>query len=147
MNKIEELQKRFQEEMEKLIENDPELQKIIRDEEERIHKEDSKRTIMNILKELRESDETIRKIFLNGSCYKLCKILKVIYPTSSALYSIQEGHWITRIGNEYYDINGRLKKEYVMEKSYEEHPEYEVSADIPTHTNNIGTSYNKYAEI
>lgn len=147
MNKIQELQNKFQKEIEEIIEDDPELQKVVRDEEEKIHKEQERKKVLELLQEIRGADETIQKIFLNGSCYKLCRILKAVYPSSKALYSHRDGHWITQIENEYYDINGRLKKEYIIEKSYEEHLEYEVSANIPTYTSNIGTSYNKYAEI
>lgn len=100
--------------------------------------------VTNFLKQLRESDELMIKIFNNGSCYKLTKILKSLYPTAEALYSREDGHWITRIDDSYYDIGGRVSKEYVSDKDYKYLPQFEASADIPTYSNNVGVVYSKY---
>lgn len=103
--------------------------------------------ILSFLKELRESDESITKIYLEGSCFKLFKILKSIYSEAKALYSTKDGHWITEINGYYYDINGRIAQEYVQEKNYETtNNTNETSASIHTYSNQMGTSYNKYEE-
>lgn len=109
--------------------------------------EETKKQIINFLRELKASDETIVKIYTYGSCFRLYKMLKVLYPQAQALYSHSDGHWITKIDKYYYDINGRISEKYVKEKDYILEPESESSAYIPTHTNNIGTHYNKYDEI
>lgn len=100
--------------------------------------------IKNFIKQLRESDELVIKIFNNGSCYKLTKILKSIYPEAKALYSREDGHWLTKIENRYYDIGGEVNEDYVVEKGYEYLPQFEASADIPTYSSNVGVSYSKY---
>lgn len=121
----------------------PKLQEYVRE----VIKENEKKKILNFLRELKASDETIARIFLKGSCFRLYKILKVIYPQAQALYSHSDGHWIVKIDEYYYDINGKISEKYVEDQEYKTEPESEISAYIPTHTNNIGTYYNKYDEL
>lgn len=110
-------------------------------------RQERKEQILQFLRELKASDEKIIKIYMYGSCFRLYKILKVLYPQAQALYSHSDGHWITKIDNYYYDINGKISEKYVEEKGYTVEPESEASAYIPTYSNAIGTHYNKYDEL
>jgi hypothetical protein len=100
--------------------------------------------ILDLLKELKSADDLIPKIFLNGSCYRLYKILKVIEPTAEAYYSHKEGHWITKIKDNYYDINGMINPKYIENKSYSLEIGSEASAYVHTYSNNLSTVYTKY---
>lgn len=148
MNKIQELHEKFEKTVQDLIDSDPALQEHLEKEKEKYALEERRKKILDFLRELRSADEKIPKIFTEGSCFRLCKILKVIHPNAIALYSHREGHWVTEIEGEYYDIHGRINKGYISDKCYEKtSEEVQTSAYIHTHSNNIGTSYNKYAEI
>lgn len=61
---------------------------------------------------IRESDEYMEMIFMNGGCYDFYKLLKTVYPRSKAymvkLESLDYNHIITKIGKKYYDINGKF---------------------------------------
>lgn len=147
-NKIQELYQNFEKTVRDLIESDPSLQEHIRREEEQYLIEEKIKMILDFLRELRSADEKIPKIFTDGSCFRLFKILKVIYPDAIPLYSHRDGHWVTEINGQYYDIHGRINEQYIEDKCYEKTSEgTQVSAYIHTQSNNIGTSYSKYAEI
>jgi hypothetical protein len=104
----------------------------------------NKETILEFLKELKYSYKDMDKVFLEGSCYRLYKILKVVFPTAQALYSIPEGHWITEIDGNFYDINGELSKFFVEHKKFEKQDVItEASAYIPTYEGQA-CSYSKY---
>lgn len=103
--------------------------------------------ILKFLQELKSADSTIPRIFLEGSCFRLYRILEVFYPEAEPLYSDMDGHWITKIDGEYYDINGRLSPKYVEDKEYCFRSEVnKASAYVHTHSNNLGTPYEKYTE-
>lgn len=67
-----------------------------------------------LIRSIRNSDEYIKLIFMNGGCYNFYKLLKMIYPSSVPykvkLYKSSESfdHIITKIGDKYYDINGEI---------------------------------------
>lgn len=65
-----------------------------------------------LIKNLRKSDEYIETIFMQGSCYKFHLFLKSIYPNAIPYLHLDGDHIVSRIGNNYYDIKGRLKKEH-----------------------------------
>lgn len=79
----------------------------------------NKETVLEFLKELKYSYKDMDRVFLEGSCYRLYKILKVVFPMAKALYSDEEGHWITEIDGDYFDINGELSKFFVNHKKFE----------------------------
>ena len=112
------------------------------------NKKNTNLQVINFLKELKHSDALIPKIFLNGSCFRLYKILKTIWPEAEAHYSEAEGgHWITKIKDNYYDINGIINPKYVKDKSYSQFgEEVEQSAYVHTHSNNLTTIYTKYIQ-
>lgn len=66
---------------------------------------------MNILKfinELRDSDEYIKHIYMEGSCYKFYILLSKMYKSTIPYISIKKDHIITRYKDRYYDINGEV---------------------------------------
>ena len=78
--------------------------------------------IDKFLKELRDSADIQFKIFTEGSCFRLYKILKIIFPDAKPYWSDLDNHCITKIKNEYYDIGGIIKKSYIENRSYYEVP-------------------------
>ena len=70
------------------------------------------------LKELRDSADAQYKIFTEGSCFRLYKILKIIYPNAVAYWSDRDGHCVTKIDKSYYDIGGKLNSKYVDSQYY-----------------------------
>lgn len=76
--------------------------------------------ITNIIKILRESYPTIETIYKEGSCYYLYLLLKEIFPEAEPYYD--QNHVITKIGENYYDITGRVEKgrHILMEQKYQQ---------------------------
>ena len=74
--------------------------------------------ILEFLKELKYSYHLNAKIYTEGSCFRLYKMLKAIYPQAIPLYSEKDLHWITEIDGKYYDINGELSQDYLEFKEY-----------------------------
>lgn len=70
------------------------------------------------LKELRDSADIQQHIFTRGSCFRLYMILKTIFPKAVAYWSDLDSHCITKIGDEFYDIGGVIKEEYITSSSY-----------------------------
>lgn len=101
--------------------------------------------ILNLLKEIKYSYYLNEKVYTEGGCFRLCCILAAISKKAKPYYSEIDGHWITKIKDSYYDINGRIKKSYVKEKQYKHITDKSIlnSAYIPTYQGQT-TSYNKY---
>lgn len=63
---------------------------------------------------LRESDDYIRAIFMNGGCWQFHKFLKLLYPKAEPFkVAIAErnafDHIVTKIGRRFYDITGMVE--------------------------------------
>jgi len=74
--------------------------------------------IINLLKELRSSADIQYIIFTQGSCFRLYKILKLIFPQAKAYWSDLDDHCVTKIDGKYYDIGGEIKESYIKTRSY-----------------------------
>lgn len=74
--------------------------------------------IEDFLKELRESADIQYKIFTEGSCFRLYRILKTIYPEAKPYWSDLDNHCITKINGKFYDIGGEVKKSHVKDRGY-----------------------------
>jgi hypothetical protein len=64
---------------------------------------------------LRNSDNYIKTIYLNGGCYQFHLILKTLYPKAVPYVvgyrpNSRMDHVITKIDNKYYDITGEVDK-------------------------------------
>jgi len=101
--------------------------------------------ILDFLKELKYSYHLNDKIYTEGSCFRLYKIIKSVYPNARPCYSQNDGHWITEIDGIHYDINGEISKEYVESKSYFIITDEVTlaSAYVPTYKRQC-SSYKKY---
>ena len=75
----------------------------------------------------------MERIFTDGSCFRLCKILASVCTGAEFYYSQKDGHWITKYNDRFYDINGELDQEYVVFKQYEHIVDYRTlaSAYVP----------------
>ena len=101
--------------------------------------------ILDFLRELKASHNSIADILMEGSCFRLCRMLKLMDLAAEFYYSEIDGHWITCIDGRFYDINGELDKRYVEERGYR-HVEDKVtleSAYVPTYKGQ-SCSYSKY---
>lgn len=105
-----------------------------------------KKKVLKILKELKESDNSISFIYTNGSCFRLYVIFKKIYKKTKPLYSDMDGHWIFKIKNNFFDINGEIDIKYIKSKKYKIIKDRNTlkSAYIPTCNNKLTVSYEKY---
>jgi len=60
--------------------------------------------LLEIIKILKHSHVTIKKIFSDGACYEFYRFLKLLYPNAEAWYD--GNHVYTKIDDTFYDING-----------------------------------------
>lgn len=72
-----------------------------------------KERIENFLSALRDSYEEMFLIFTEGSCFKLFLMLKAIFPEAEAYWSEKDGHCVTRIDSNFYDIGGVCNSNYI----------------------------------
>ena len=82
--------------------------------------------VEKFLKELRESADIQYKIFTQGSCFRLYLILKILYPNAIAYWSDRDNHCLISIDDTYYDIGGKINKDYVESLSYYRIPERQL---------------------
>jgi hypothetical protein len=80
-----------------------------------------------LLKELRDSAEIQLNIFTQGSCFRLYRILKLIYPSAVAYWSDRESHCITKIGAHFYDIGGEINASHLQQEGYYPIPEDQMN--------------------
>ncbi len=71
----------------------------------------------DIIKTIRESFIGAEEVYTCGSCVMLFRILKSIFPKALPYWSKEARHCITKIGNSYYDIRGKVKytKDYKLD--------------------------------
>lgn len=62
--------------------------------------------IENIISAIRELHPELKDICLNGSCMNFHVILRRIYQNAEPYFNID--HIITKIGDSYYDITGKV---------------------------------------
>lgn len=74
--------------------------------------------ILQFITTLRESSDLIWDVFMNGSCFRLFELLKLIHPEAEAYWSDRDDHCITKIGGRYYDIGGRVHPDVIDSQGY-----------------------------
>jgi len=104
------------------------------------------KNIIKFLKELKHSYHKNELIYTEGSCFRLYSILKTVFEDALPYYSTLDGHWIIKIDGRYYDINGEIWLEYIINKEYTliEDEITLTSAYIPTYKRQC-SSYSKYS--
>lgn len=63
-----------------------------------------------LIKEIREAAPYMETVFSRGSCWKLHKILKMVFPDAEPYYlkDLTTCHVITKIKGHFYDIAGKV---------------------------------------
>ena len=67
-----------------------------------------------IINALRETDRYIYYIFMRGGCYKFHLFLKTIFPDSEPYICQKKDHIITKIGDNFYDIRGKVSRQFEL---------------------------------
>lgn len=60
------------------------------------------------IEELRSHRKDSVVAYTEGDCYKLYKLLKLVWPEAEAWYDFVKGHVLTQIGQTFYDIKGEV---------------------------------------
>jgi hypothetical protein len=66
--------------------------------------------IIEFIKTIRESFGGSIAVYTMGNCYQFYEILKVVFPSAVAYET--GGHVYTKIGDNFYDIRGKLNEDY-----------------------------------
>lgn len=100
---------------------------------------------IEFLKELKYSYFENDRVYTEGSCFRLFKIIKAVEKNANPYYSHLDGHWIIEIKDRFYDINGEISGEYVQAKEYAliEDQKMLSSAYVPTYKGQCA-GYGKY---
>ncbi len=66
--------------------------------------------VMEFINNFKEGFDSkgLEQVFTNGNCYHFALILKELFM-GIIYYNLDEGHFITRIDDKYYDITGEVK--------------------------------------
>jgi len=65
-----------------------------------------------LIDSLRNSDEYIRHIFMEGSCYKFFLFLKAIYPFAEPYIHQDKDHIVAKIYGKLFDIRGIIEDKF-----------------------------------
>ena len=66
------------------------------------------RKVKSFIKEFSDFGKQVKKCFTNGNCYYFAEILKTRF-NGEIMYAPIENHFICKIDNNVYDINGEYK--------------------------------------
>lgn len=104
-----------------------------------------KQSIKLFLQELKSSYHLNEMVYTQGSCFRLYSILVSLLPEIKPWYSHLDDHWILEFEDSFYDINGEISKQFVINKKYELITDSITlsSAKIPTYERQC-SSYSKY---
>lgn len=72
--------------------------------------EETPENILEFIKTIRSSFGASIAVYTQGNCYQFYEIFKVVFPESEAYES--GGHVYTKIGDNFYDIRGKLNEDY-----------------------------------
>lgn len=103
--------------------------------------------ILNFLKELKYSYKKNEEIYTQGSSFRLWKMLNILFD-AEPYYSQSDVHWISKINNKFYDINGEITENYVKSNKYLKITEKTIleSAYVQTHKKQTKPQHNKYSK-
>ena len=71
--------------------------------------------IENFIYNFRKFGRDIERCFMEGNCYYFFEILKTKFPETIPYYSSKYSHVVSRIGDNYYDIRGKLSQKTVKD--------------------------------
>ena len=72
--------------------------------------EETTENILKFIEIVRTSFGAAIAVYTMGNCYQFYEILKVVFPGAVAYES--GGHVYTKIGDNFYDIRGKLNEDY-----------------------------------
>ena len=64
--------------------------------------------VENLIRRIRESDDSLVEVYTRGGCVKFAMILLEIFPSGDILYD--QSHALFELNGKCYDINGIAKK-------------------------------------
>lgn len=71
----------------------------------------TKRKLVRIIADIRDSHPDIERLYLEGQCYNFCRILRTICNNQGEFYySTAQGHAYFKYKNHYFDIRGKHSK-------------------------------------
>ena len=65
---------------------------------------------VDFISTISDLDPSLKRICLNGACYKFHLVLKSAFPEAVAYMNEQRDHVVTKIGTDLYDISGKLPR-------------------------------------
>ena len=74
---------------------------------------------------IRDSFVGSQQVYTEGSCFHFYLILKEVFPDAECYFD--EDHAITKIGDDFYDITGKIRGDLTFYK-YERLPSYGLKA-------------------
>lgn len=66
--------------------------------------------LVPLIEAIRNSHPDMQKLYMEGQCYNFHLIIKSLFPEAECYYNQIEGHILTRLGGEYYDIRGMMEE-------------------------------------
>jgi hypothetical protein len=69
--------------------------------------------ILTFIDALRNSDEYIEHIYLEGGCYQFHLVLKSLIPDCEPFLTVDKNHVVTRYNGKYYDIRGIVSGDFI----------------------------------
>ena len=76
---------------------------------------------IEFIETLRETDNYIKDIYMNGGCYQFHLLLKKLYPQAEPYIDENKWHVITEINGDFYDITGIVDPTGFKSMTYEDH--------------------------
>lgn len=76
--------------------------------------------IEKFLKELRDAGDIIYIVFTEGSCFRLYSILNELFENAVPYWSDIDNHCIVKVDDSFYDIGGKVSKNYIRDRGYYE---------------------------
>lgn len=64
--------------------------------------------VEQVIRRIRESDDSLVEVYTRGGCVKFAMILLEIFPSGDIVYD--QSHALFELGGKCYDINGLAKK-------------------------------------
>ncbi len=64
--------------------------------------------MLRFINAIRQTDQYIEMIYMNGACYQFHLLLKTFFPECEPYISKEKDHVITKYAGRYYDITGEV---------------------------------------
>lgn len=78
-----------------------------------------KSELVFLIDQLRNTDQYIKDIFLNGGCFQFHLFLKSMIPKCELYITKERNHCVTKFKNSYFDITGEVFGDFEIPNAYE----------------------------